>query len=100
MRGKVTPASEVHHIVPVRASESLRLDRRNLISVCEECHREIEGKPDPRLCAQGNCVRLPADGGWGKSRGYPHARRRVPPLSSIRIIRVSGKMARILHGSR
>jgi 5-methylcytosine-specific restriction protein A len=41
-QGKATPATEVHHIIPVRQNWSLSLDRSNLISVCRRCHEELE----------------------------------------------------------
>ena len=45
--GKVTPAEEVHHIVPLTPDNindpdiSLNLDR--LVSVCRECHKARHG---------------------------------------------------------
>jgi 5-methylcytosine-specific restriction protein A len=45
---RTTPAVHVHHIVPISACKALRLEWSNLIAVCEACHEEIEGKPDPR----------------------------------------------------
>ncbi len=42
--GRVTPASEVHHIVPVEdgltltEKEALMYDHRNLRSLCHDCH--------------------------------------------------------------
>ena len=41
--GKVTPATEVHHIIPALESEYHRLDRNNLMALCRQCHQEIEG---------------------------------------------------------
>lgn len=69
MNDKTTPSTQVHHIVPISVDKRRRLDRSNLIAVCEECHKAIEGKPDPRLCGQGKGVRLSADGGWVDSGG-------------------------------
>jgi 5-methylcytosine-specific restriction endonuclease McrA len=48
LHGRTTPCDHVHHIVPIRDCKALRLEWGNLIAVCEECHREIEGKGDPR----------------------------------------------------
>lgn len=56
LRGKTTPAAEVHHIKPfMDAPEgieryALAFDVDNLMSVCEQCHHEIhkamrEGNP-------------------------------------------------------
>lgn len=41
--GKVTAASEVHHIRKIADRPDLRLDWDNLMSVCHECHRELDG---------------------------------------------------------
>ena len=37
-QGKITPATEVHHIVPIRVDWSRRLDAGNCIPVCHACH--------------------------------------------------------------
>ena len=46
-RGKVTPADEVHHIIPVEPSNmhdpSVTLNLDNLVSLCLECHRARHG---------------------------------------------------------
>lgn len=45
--GKITPATEVHHIVPVESvttieqMEALMFDYNNLMSVSHECHARI-----------------------------------------------------------
>lgn len=36
--GRITPATTVHHIVPVRADYSRRLDPSNLETICKACH--------------------------------------------------------------
>jgi 5-methylcytosine-specific restriction protein A len=36
--GKVTPSSEVHHIVPISDDPSLRLTWTNLVALCNNCH--------------------------------------------------------------
>ena len=41
-KGLITPATEVHHIKPVRDYPELRLDMNNLMSTCTPCHDEIE----------------------------------------------------------
>ena len=33
----------VHHIVPIAKANDRRLDNDNLITLCSECHRKIEG---------------------------------------------------------
>lgn len=38
---RTTPATEVHHKVPIRQDPSLRLNWDNLMAVCRQCH-EIE----------------------------------------------------------
>lgn len=40
--GRVTPAIDVHHKVPIRVDPSRRLDLSNLISVCRPCHKHLE----------------------------------------------------------
>ena len=40
--GRITPATEVHHIQSVRAAPGRRLDRSNLMPLCAECHRRME----------------------------------------------------------
>jgi len=37
--GRVTPASEVHHIVPISEAPELRLEVGNLVALCQTCHR-------------------------------------------------------------
>ena len=37
-KGRVTPASEVHHIVPILTDKSLMYEWRNLVSLCGHCH--------------------------------------------------------------
>jgi len=39
---RATPASEVHHIKPVRKWPELALDASNLIAVCRQCHEILE----------------------------------------------------------
>ena len=40
--GRVTPADEVHHIVPIAVAPELRLKIGNLMSVCRSCHEVVE----------------------------------------------------------
>jgi len=44
MKGRVTIAEDVHHIKPIRTHPELRLVWDNLMSVCRECHKIIEGE--------------------------------------------------------
>lgn len=41
-QGKVTAATEVHHLLPITLSPHLRLEPTNLLSVCRVCHEELE----------------------------------------------------------
>lgn len=36
------PSTEVHHIVPWSESVVLRLDPKNLVAVCRDCHERLE----------------------------------------------------------
>jgi len=40
--GMVTPATEVHHIIPVRLAPMMRLSWSNIVSVCKACHERLE----------------------------------------------------------
>lgn len=44
--GKLTPAEEVHHIIPL--SEGGTHDERNLMSLCTPCHSEITAREGGR----------------------------------------------------
>ena len=42
--GKLTRDSlEVHHIVPIKVNQSLKLVNDNLITLCSDCHELVEG---------------------------------------------------------
>lgn len=43
-KGKVWPATECHHKIKIADAPHLRLDVDNIMSVCSECHRELEEK--------------------------------------------------------
>lgn len=45
-RGVMTPAEEVHHILPL--AEGGTHDRNNLMSLCKSCHAKIHGKRGDR----------------------------------------------------
>ena len=51
--GKVTPANTVHHILPLHERPDLKLDNRNLISLCEECHEKMHNKFNDTLSKLG-----------------------------------------------
>ena len=38
--GRVTPCDHVHHQVPISVDPSRRLDRSNLVPLCEACHEK------------------------------------------------------------
>lgn len=38
--GRLTPATTVHHITPVRVDPSKRLDPSNLECICKACHNQ------------------------------------------------------------
>jgi 5-methylcytosine-specific restriction protein A len=46
-KGKITPATEVHHVTPVESvtgvnqMEDLMFDYNNLMSLCHKCHSDI-----------------------------------------------------------
>jgi 5-methylcytosine-specific restriction protein A len=39
--GRVTPATDVHHVKPLRTHPHLRLDPSNLRALCAPCHNAI-----------------------------------------------------------
>lgn len=39
--GKLTPAAEVDHVVPIAERPDLRLDRENLRPLCKPCHSRV-----------------------------------------------------------
>lgn len=45
--GRVRSATEVHHIVSIARAPHLRLDANNLMSVCRECHEQLEKRQQP-----------------------------------------------------
>ncbi|MBV8092091.1 MAG: HNH endonuclease [Acetobacteraceae bacterium] len=36
--GRITAATEVHHLVRIRDRPDLRLDRENVVALCKSCH--------------------------------------------------------------
>jgi len=48
-----TPATDVHHIKPVKTHPHLALDPDNGISFCEKCHYKIGHKVETK-CSTGN----------------------------------------------
>ena len=43
-QGEITPATEVHHKIPIRVDWSKRLDRANLVCLCHKHHMEAHKK--------------------------------------------------------
>ena len=43
-QGKLMPADEVHHIIPLAVDWSKRLDRANLVCLCHKHHMEAHKK--------------------------------------------------------
>ena len=39
---RITPATEVHHLKKITTHPHLRLSLPNLLSVCRDCHEELE----------------------------------------------------------
>ena len=44
--GRVTPATLVDHVVPVRKDKSRAFDQENLQSLCYHCHNSIKQKEE------------------------------------------------------
>ncbi len=42
--GRVEPAKDVHHIKKITTHPELRLKWDNLMSVCRECHKTLDGE--------------------------------------------------------
>ena len=42
--GRATAAEEVHHIVPITEAPWLRLEWKNLMALCVDCHRRIDSE--------------------------------------------------------
>jgi len=42
--GRVTPSSEVHHIVPIDQDPRLKLVESNLVALCHDCHEKRHEK--------------------------------------------------------
>lgn len=49
----VTPATEVHHIVPIDDAPWLRLERSNLMSLCNTCHNSIHAMAGAKVAPGG-----------------------------------------------
>jgi 5-methylcytosine-specific restriction enzyme A len=40
--GRAIPATEVHHVEPIAIAPNRRLDRSNLVALCNRHHNEVE----------------------------------------------------------
>lgn len=69
--GKVTPADTVHHIYTLSTRPDLKLDNRNLISLCESCHEKMHNKYSNTLSRMG--------AEWVSKLEREHPEIRIPP---------------------
>jgi 5-methylcytosine-specific restriction protein A len=51
--GKTTPATTVHHVIPLELRPDLKLDSRNLLSLCEGCHNQMHDRNSAELTEKG-----------------------------------------------
>lgn len=51
--GKTTPATTVHHILPLETNPELGLVSRNLISLCSKCHDSFHDRTTGQLTELG-----------------------------------------------
>jgi 5-methylcytosine-specific restriction enzyme A len=51
--GKATPATTVHHVIPIEQNKSLKLNSDNLISLCDKCHNAMHDRGSNRLTELG-----------------------------------------------
>ena len=49
--GRLTPATEVHHLIPVETDPSRALDLDNLVSLCRVCHEGTKQRGAPKPSA-------------------------------------------------
>jgi hypothetical protein len=46
MNGRVTPASDCHHSIPLEEDLSRAFDQMLLMSVCKDCHKRLQDEHD------------------------------------------------------
>ena len=51
--GKTTPATTVHHVMPIEQNKDLKLNSNNLISLCEQCHNKMHDRGRDNLTELG-----------------------------------------------
>ena len=51
--GMTTPATTVHHILPLEQRPDLKLNSQNLISLCEQCHNKMHDRGNDNLTELG-----------------------------------------------
>ena len=47
--GKTVEANTVHHVLPLHERPDLKLDNRNLISLCEDCHEKMHNRFNDKI---------------------------------------------------
>mgnify|MGYP000261497201 CR=1 FL=1 len=59
--GRLTMRSlSVHHIIPISENDDLKLEDDNLITLCQRCHREVEGD-SKRLAELQELAKIPPE---------------------------------------
>lgn len=51
--GKSVKADTVHHIIPILEDNTKRLDSKNLISLCANCHNKMHNRSTGELSGKG-----------------------------------------------
>lgn len=51
-KGRITKATEVHHVVPLDSDPTLGLELGNLQSLCWDCHEETKHRPRVQFAAR------------------------------------------------
>ena len=51
--GRTTPATTVHHILPLEQRPDLKLNNQNLISLCSKCHDSMHDRNTNELTKKG-----------------------------------------------
>ena len=55
--GRIREAKHVHHVFPIEHYPELALDRRNLISLCQQCHNAMHDRDTHELSEKGEQLR-------------------------------------------
>lgn len=51
--GKTSPATTVHHVIPLDQRPDLKLNINNLISLCDKCHNQMHNRITGELTEKG-----------------------------------------------